>query len=403
MNNKLININENLKLLNDYPFQRLNNLLKDIKAPIGRKEIILSIGEPKHDPPKFIKNIFNKNYSAWGKYPPTLGMEKLNIASINWLNRRFKLSKNFLDYKENILQLAGTREGLFNVALALSPIKKNKTKPTMLIPEPFYQVYAGACRISGAEPIFVASSKKNGFIPSFANVDKKILMRTSIIYVCSPSNPQGSIASESYWADLLKLAGKFNFRIFADECYSEIYRSEPPPGILEVARKIKANPERIVSFHSLSKRSNVAGLRSGFVTSGPKNIKALKRLRAYAGAPLSLPLQRVSERLWKDEKHVEFNRALYNEKFKIADKIFSNIHSYSSPLGGFFLWLEVKNDEQAAIKLWKQTGIRVLPGSYLSRDTVTGNPGENFIRVALVEKIDQVTRGLNAIREIIYN
>ena len=389
---------ERFSNLPEYAFTRLRSLLD--KYPPGGEVLSMSVGSPKHEFPIWIKDILNQNIHELKEYPPNDGSIELLESIGCWLNKRYNLS---VDCTTEIMALNGTREGLFNSLQALCPETKNGSQSIVLVPNPFYQVYAVAALSSNVKPIYINATKENKFLPDFSGVSKSILDKTAVVYVCSPSNPQGSIASESYWADLLKLAGKFNFRIFADECYSEIYRNEPPPGILEVARKIKANPERIVSFHSLSKRSNVAGLRSGFVASGPKNIKALKSLRAYAGAPLSLPLQRVSERLWKDEKHVEFNRALYNEKFKIADKIFSNIHSYSSPLGGFFLWLEVKNDEQAAIKLWKQTGIRVLPGSYLSRDTVTGNPGENFIRVALVEKIDQVTRGLNAIREIIYN
>ena len=175
MSYKLVNINENLNLLNHYPFQRLNDLLKGIEAPKNSPEIIMSIGEPKHKPPAFIKNIINKNYANWSKYPPTLGLEKLNIASVNWLNRRYNLSKKFINHRDNIVQLAGTREGLFNVALAISPSIKNNNKPAMLLPDPFYQVYAGACRISGAEPIFVRSLKENNFIPAFSDVDKKIL------------------------------------------------------------------------------------------------------------------------------------------------------------------------------------------------------------------------------------
>ena len=393
MNNKLININENLKLLNDYPFQRLNNLLKDIKAPIGRKEIILSIGEPKHDPPKFIKNIFNKNYSAWGKYPPTLGMEKLNIASINWLNRRFKLSKNFLDYKENILQLAGTREGLFNVALALSPIKKNKTKPTMLIPEPFYQVYAGACRISGAEPIFVASNKKNGFIPSFANVDKKILMRTSIIYVCSPSNPEGTAHKLNQWESLISLARKYNAVLIVDECYTDIYINDAPIGVLEACQKLNTDLSNIVSFHSLSKRSNVPGIRSGFAVGDKRLIQSFKKLRHYCAGQQPIPIQEVATALWNDDEHSKINREIYIKKFNFAKEIFENFKDFYLPDGGFYLWLKVGNGEKMTKLLWKEKRIKVMPGAYLSKL----NSSKAYIRIALVSNIKETKTALRDI------
>ena len=264
MSYKLVNINENLKLLNHYPFQRLNDLLKGVEAPKNSPEIIMSIGEPKHRPPTFIKSIINKNYANWSKYPPTLGLEKLNMASVNWLNRRYNLSKKFINHRDNIVQLAGTREGLFNIALALNPTIKNNKKPVMLLPDPFYQVYAGACRISGAEPIFVRSLKENNFIPAFSDVDKKILKRTSIIYVCSPSNPEGSALKLKEWKNLISLARNYDATLIVDECYTDIYIKTRPLGILEACKKLKTDLTNIISFHSLSKRSNVPGIRSGF-------------------------------------------------------------------------------------------------------------------------------------------
>ena len=228
--------NENLELLNDYPFQRLNSLLKGIEAPKNKKGLILSIGEPQHKPPKFIKKIIDENFSKWSKYPPTLGMEKLNIASINWVKRRFKLTKDIINHKDNIVQLAGTREGLFNVALALTPRKKNNLKPAILIPDPFYQVYAGASRISGADPIFVSSLKKNNFIPAFSNVNKETLNRTSIIYVCSPSNPEGTSLKLKDWKNLIFLARNNNATLIVDECYTDIYSETPPIGALEACK-----------------------------------------------------------------------------------------------------------------------------------------------------------------------
>ena len=225
----------------------------------------------------------------------------------------------------------------------------------------------------------------------------------TVAYLCSPANPQGAVASRDYWATLLRLAETHDFTIFADECYAEIYRSIPPPGILQVAHDIQADPERVFTFHSLSKRSNLPGLRSGFVAGGSKGIAQIRKLRAFAGAPLPLPIQRVSEAVWSDEFHVTANRALYQEKFQIAAQIFQGLQGFQLPEGGFFLWLPVDDGEQAALKLWRETGVRVLPGAYLSRETGGQNPGKPYIRVALVAAKDEMQRGLTQLRDCLYH
>ena len=314
--------NENLELLNDYPFQRLNNLLKGIEVPKNKKGLILSIGEPQHKPPKFIKEIIDKNFSKWSKYPPTLGMEKLNIASINWVKRRFKLTEDFINYKDNIVQLAGTREGLFNVALALTPRKKNNLKPAILIPDPFYQVYAGASRISGADPIFVSSLRKNNFIPAFSNVSKETLNRTSIIYVCSPSNPEGASLKLEDWKNLIFLARNNHATLIVDECYTDIYSETPPIGVLEACKILNTDISNIISFHSLSKRSNVPGFRSGFAVGDKNIITSFKKLRHYCAGQQPIPIQEAATALWNDDDHAEKNRKKYKQKFKIAKNIF---------------------------------------------------------------------------------
>ncbi|MEO0357209.1 MAG: aminotransferase class I/II-fold pyridoxal phosphate-dependent enzyme, partial [Pseudomonadota bacterium] len=241
-----------------------------------------------------------------------------------------------------------------------------------------------------------------GFLPDLDQLDPATLDNTSAFFLCSPSNPQGAIASESYWAKLLQLAERHDFKVFADECYSEIYRDVPPPGALEVAAKIGADPERVVVFHSLSKRSNVPGLRSGFVASGPKSIKRIKQLRAYAGCPVPGPIQHVSARLWADEDHVVANRQLYCGKFAAADHIFAGINSYVSPNAGFFLWLPVEDGEVAALDLWTKTGVRVLPGAYLGQTVEKQNPASGYIRVALVAPKQETQRGLQLIRDCLY-
>ena len=239
-------------------------------------------------------------------------------------------------------------------------------------------------------------------MPDYTALPPALLDRVTIAYLCSPANPQGAVASADYWAELLALAEKHDFRIFADECYAEIYRDTPPPGILEVAARIGADPERVVSFHSLSKRSNLPGLRSGFVAAGPQSMKAIRQLRAYAGAPLPDPLQAVAAAVWSDEAHVTESRALYQRKYRIADEIFGGLNAYMPPEAGFFLWLPVADGEQATVKLWQETGVRVLPGAYLSREVGGENPGAGYIRVALVASEDETRRGLTLLRNCLY-
>jgi aspartate/methionine/tyrosine aminotransferase len=304
--------------------------------------------------------------------------------------------------ESEILSLNGTREGLFNAQIALSPETKNGKPTKVLIPNPFYQVYAVGAATVSAEPIFVPAYAENNFMPNYAELPKEILDQTSILFLCSPANPQGTMASYDYWIELIRLAEKHDFKIFADECYSEIYRDSAPVGALQVAHNIGADPERLVVFHSLSKRSNLPGLRSGFAASGPKNIKEMKQLRNYSGAPNPTPLQAVAAAAWSDEDHVVENRKLYQKKYQIADDIFKNIKGYNAPQAGFFLWLPVENDEQATLNLWQQSGIRVLPGSYLSRNVDNKNPGEKYIRVAMVAPFGETKLGLQTIKDNLY-
>jgi N-succinyldiaminopimelate aminotransferase len=395
-NNKF---NENLELLNDYPFQRLNDLLKGIETPKDKKELILSIGEPQHKPPKFVKEIINKNYIKWAKYPPTLGMNKLNIASINWVKRRFKLTKDMVNYKDNIVQLAGTREGLFNIALALNPREKNNLKPVILIPDPFYQVYAGASRISGADPVFVSSLKENNFIPAFSNVDKKTLSRTSLIYVCSPSNPEGASLKLEDWKDLIFLARNNNSTLVVDECYTDIYSDIPPMGALEACEKLNTNISNIISFHSLSKRSNLPGLRSGFAVGDKNIITNFKKLRHYCAGQQPIPIQEAATALWDDDDHAEKNRQKYKKKFQLAKSIFKKDYGFYIPDGGFYLWLNVGNGEKTTQELWKKERIKVMPGAYLSREETS----KKYIRIALVSTIAETNSALKSIYNLLSN
>ncbi len=389
---------ERFSNLPEYAFPRLRRLL-DAHAP-GGEVIHMTIGEPRHPFPGWVSGIIAEHAEGFGRYPPNDGTPELLEAISGWISRRYGVR---VDPASRVMALNGTREGLFNAAIALCPEKTARGQvPVVLIPNPFYQVYAVAALAVGAEPVFVPATAETGFLPDYASLAPGILERAEIAYLCSPSNPQGAVASREYWADLLDLAEKHDFRIFADECYSEIYRGAPPPGALQVAQETGADPERVLAFHSLSKRSNLPGLRSGFVAGGAQSIRRLRQLRAYAGAPLPLPLQRVAERAWADEAHVEENRALYAEKYALADEIFADVPGCAAPRAGFFLWLPVEDGEAAALKLWKETGVRVLPGAYLGREAGGENPGRGYVRVAMVAPKDEMQRGLTRLRDCLY-
>ncbi|SNT05992.1 aminotransferase class I/II-fold pyridoxal phosphate-dependent enzyme [Tropicimonas sediminicola] len=383
--------------LPEYAFPRLRKLLAESEP--GGDVIDMTIGEPRHAMPDFLEDVLTQNIAGFAKYPPNEGTPELRAAIAAWIGRRYGVT---VDPDTQIMALNGTREGLFNTALALSPETKRGKAPVVLVPNPFYQVYAVAALMAGADPFFVPATAETGFLPDYTALPTELLDRVTLAYVCSPSNPQGAVADETYWRRLLDLAERHDFRIMADECYSEIYRDAPPPGALQMAQATGADPERVVIFHSLSKRSNLPGLRSGFVASGPQCMARIRQLRAYAGAPLPLPLQRVAERVWADEAHVEASRAIYQEKFRLADEIMAGVEGYQGPEGGFFLWLPVSDGETTAIQVFEQTGVRVLPGAYLGRDVGGDNPGKGYVRVAMVAGMDELRRGLLGLRDCLY-
>ena len=387
---------ERFSNLPDYAFPRLRKLLD--AHPPGGEPIGMTIGEPRHAMPDFVGPILAANLSGFAVYPPNDGTPGLLAAISGWIARRYGATLA----PDQIMALNGTREGLFNAAIALCPERKAGQKPVILMPNPFYQVYAVAALTVGADPVYVPATAATGFLPDYASLPKDVLDRTTIAYICSPANPQGAVASAEYLADLLALAEKHDFRVFADECYSEIWRDTPPTGLLTVAKATGADPERALVFHSLSKRSNLPGLRSGFVAGGLHSIAEIRKLRSFAGAPLPLPVQRVSEAVWNDEAHVDASRAMYQEKFHLADRIFAGMQGYQPPDGGFFLWLPVEDGEAAALNLWRETGVRVLPGAYLSRDAGGQNPGKGYIRVALVAPKEETQRGLIQLRDCLY-
>ena len=388
---------ERFSNLPEYAFPRLRALLDSV--PAGGEELAMSLGEPKHPFPDFITEEIVKNAAGFANYPPNDGSAELLTAIANWVKLRFNVA---IDSGTQIIALNGTREGLFNSCIAACPELKNGKRPNVLMPNPFYQVYAVATMTAGANPIYVNATAETGFLPDFAAIPAATLDDTAIVYLCSPSNPQGAVATSEYWRNLLELAEKHDFKVFADECYSEIYRGTAPIGAVEVAAEMGADPERLIIFHSLSKRSNLPGLRSGFAASGPKNIAAMKQLRNYAGTPLPLPLQHAAIRCWNDEDHVVENRALYGAKFQVADEIFGDVDGYVPPQAGFFLWLPVPDGEAATLRLWKASGVKVLPGAYLGREVDGHNPGHGYIRVAMVAPIKDMTRGLQDIHRHLY-
>jgi aspartate/methionine/tyrosine aminotransferase len=392
---------ERFSNLPPYAFPRLRSLLSGLEP--GAAPVDMTIGSPLHPFPAWIMDIIAENSAGFGGYPPNDGTPELRAAISAWIKRRYSVD---YDADTQVFPLNGTREGLFNASLALCPEGKNGKKPVILTPNPFYQVYAVAALAVEADPVYVPATQDTGFLPDFRTLPPEVLNRTAVCYICSPSNPQGAVASRAYWADLIALAEEYDFKIFADECYSEIYRTDQPIGALTVAAELGADPERVMLFNSLSKRSNLAGLRSGFAASGPGNIKAMKSLRNYAGAPLALPLQRAAEKVWADEAHVDANRALYREKLDFADKLFAGVQGFEAPEAGFFLWLPVSNGEEATKTLWTEAGVKVLPGAYLGRDTDpqigAGNPGATYIRAALVAPMEELQPGLRALKACIY-
>ncbi len=388
---------ERFSNLPEYAFPRLRTLLDGI-AP-GGPPIVMTIGEPQHDFPDWVGDEIAKSLEGFRRYPVNEGAPELLSAIAHWVSRRYGVT---IAPDKQVLALNGTREGLFNACLALCSETKAGQRPAVLMPNPFYQVYAVAALAVGAEPVYVPATQDTGDLPDFTAVPEEVLNRTAVVYICSPANPQGAVADRAYWETLLRLAERYDFKIFSDECYSEIYRDAPPLGALTVAQDLGIDPERVVLFNSLSKRSNLAGLRSGMAVSGPGNIAEMKRLRSYAGSPLPMPLQAVATRAWSDEDHVIANRALYQEKYTIADEIFGDLPGYAPPQAGFFLWLRVADGEAATVNLWRSCGVKVLPGAYLAREAGGETPGADRIRVAMVTEAEEMREGLQKLKACLY-
>ncbi len=392
-----------------YPFARLRSLLDGI--PPGAEPVSLAVGGPNHPFPDFITRVLQEHSSGYGRYPPVDGTPDLRRACRDWLVRRYHLPEDLIDPERHICPVNGTREGLFLAALTLAPgARAGETPPAVLIPNPFYQCYAAAALAIGAEPVYVDATRETGFLPDFAHLPPAILARTVVAYLCSPANPQGTCARLEDWQALLDLADAHDFCIIADECYGEIYDREAPAGILQAiaARPAKDRAgmmERILGFHSLSKRSSVPGLRAGFAVGGAAAMDRFKLLRSYAGSTMALPVCAAAAAAWNDDAHVAANRALYRQKIDLAESIFGTRLGFYRPPGGFFLWLDVStiglDGEQAAREVWRQGGVRTLPGAYLSRSGAQGNPGASYLRLALVHDLDVTEKALTRVNQIL--
>ncbi len=366
------------------PFVRLTELIAGIEP--GKPAINLSVGEPQHAIPAFVGAVVAAHLNEFGRYPANKGIEPFRRAVAGWLGRRYKLPRP-VDPESEVLVLNGTREGLFLGAIAAKRwVKPRAGKPAVLIPNPFYAAYAAGALAADCEPVYLPATRKSGFLPNFNTLDDVLLKRTVACYIASPSNPQGAVASRDYLENLAGLARRYGFLVFADECYCEIYRHNAPPGMLEAAA---ADFTNVVVFHSLSKRSNLPGLRVGFVAGDRRFISAYLELRNVAAPQVPMPMQHVAIAAYGDEVHVEENRRLYSAKFDLADKIIGNRYLYERPDGGFFLWLDVSKyggSEAVAKRLWAEGGVRVVPGRYLAREQADGsNPGADYIRVAMVQ------------------
>jgi succinyldiaminopimelate transaminase len=394
-------VNPRLDKLPDYPFERLRGLLDPIAPAPGLEQISLSLGEPQHPYPDFVGEILHDNRHLYGKYPPVAGTPEFRAAVTDWLNRRFALPEGLIDGDRHISPCAGTREALFRTAFLTVPPTKAGKQPVVLMPNPFYQCYAGAAVAAGAEPVFVNALAENGFLPDFAGLDEDILARTALLYFCTPGNPQGAVADLAYLENLVALSRQYDFTLVVDECYAEIYYGDPPPSALQTCIGT-GDLSGVLVFHSLSKRSNVAGLRSGFVAGDGELITLFRRLSEYGGNPSPLPVYAAATALWRDEGHVVANRALYAEKFDLAERILSNRFGFYRPGGGFFLWLDVGDGVAATKDLWARGAVRVLPGSYLSAEDATGgNSGDPYIRIAMVFEQAVMEDALNRISEIL--
>jgi len=393
-------MNAELALLHPYPFQKLASLLEGCAPPSHLSPIPLSIGEPKHAAPGFVLDALNAHRDGYSVYPKTAGGDALRDAIARWLTQRFKLRSGLLQATRHILPVNGTREALF----AFAQCVVNRTPEAgVALPNPFYQIYEGATLLAGATPLYLPERTDRPGICDFAAVSEADWVRCQLLYVCSPGNPTGAVLTLDDWAQLFDIADRHDLIIASDECYSELYFDEaaPPVGILEACQQLdRTDFRRCIAFHSLSKRSSLPGLRSGFVAGDAEVLEAFLLYRTYHGCAMSLPVQQASIAAWNDEVHVRENRRLYREKFDTVLSILDGCLDVSRPEAGFYLWAKTPADEcEFTRALYDQTAVTVLPGSYLSRAVAGLNPGSGRVRMALVADLEACTEAAHRIRQ----
>ena len=396
-------MNPDLERLQPYPFERLARLKADCTPPAELAPIDLSIGEPKHAAPHFVAETLISHLHGLSQYPVTRGQAELRRTIADWLQRRFTLPAAGPDPDTQVLPVGGTREALF--AFAQAVVDRSQPRPRVLMPNPFYQIYEGAALLAGAEPVFLNTTAQTDYLPDFDRVPDSVWDECQLLYLCSPGNPTGTVLDVPALQRLIELAERHDFIIAADECYSEIYPDEaaPPPGLLQAAAAMgRSDYRRCVVFHSLSKRSNLPGLRSGFVAGDAGVLQAFFRYRTYHGCAMPPATQAASREAWQDEAHVRDNRELYRRKFAAVTDILQSVLPVTPPQAGFYLWPQTPiADTDFARNLFAEAHVTVLPGSYLSRDTDSGNPGSDHVRMALVAPLEDCIEAARRIRTFI--
>jgi aspartate/methionine/tyrosine aminotransferase len=382
------------------PFRRLTDLLAPYPPAPGLEPLRLTAGDPTLGPPAFVPEILARESALWGDYPPTEGTTDFRQACVDWLTRRYGLPAGFITECQ-IVPAPGSREGLFMLALAVVPDQKHGERPAVLLPNPFYHVYRASSVITGGEPIFLDATRETGFLPDLDAIPEATWKRTALFFLCNPSNPQGAVASRAYLERAIALARSYDFVLAVDECYAEIYDQTPPVGGLEVAAAT-GRIDNVVVLHSLSKRSSAPGLRSGFIAGCPAVIKRHLQVVEYGGAGVPGPIQAASAALWREESHVPPTRDFYRGLFDEAERVLGNRFGFYRPPGGFFLWLDVGDGEAAALKLWREAAVRVLPGGYLTSPAPDGrNHGDPYIRVAMIHPRPITAEALRRIAEVL--
>ena len=397
-------MNPNLERLHPYPFEKLAKLKAGISVPEHLAPISLGIGEPKHPSPAFVKQVIADNLDKLANYPTTKGLDELREAIANWASRRFQLAEGTLDPAKHVVPVNGTREAIFALVQAVV----DSSKPaTVVSPNPFYQIYEGAAFLAGADPVYLPCDASNGFIPDFDAVPESVWKDCQILFLCSPGNPSGAVIPRETLVKVIELADRHDFLIASDECYSELYPNEanPPEGLLQTCAAIGRHDfKRCVVFHSLSKRSNLPGLRSGFVAGDAEVLASYLKYRTYHGCAMPVQNQLASIAAWNDEDHVRENRAAYRAKFEAVVPILREVMNVDFPDAGFYLWPETPmSDETFARELSAQQNVHVLPGRYLSRTVNGHNPGENRVRMALVAPLEECVEAARRIVEFVKN